>query len=225
MRHLESVARTVPAARSDARLWAEFCALYLAAPVLFALFLPPDWILLAFFPFTLVALFLLWRTDGFEWRELVRGWSRIDWRLAVFLTAVAALGGLAVIRLTSPGSMFGLYRHDRQLFVLVMCLYPFLSALPQELIYRPLFFRRYGRLLPGGLAAIVVNAAVFSLAHLMYWSWIALLSTFVGGLVFAVSYRRRGFPEVWLLHALAGNALFAVGMGAYFYSGNVVRPF
>lgn len=49
--------------------------------------------------------------------------------------------------------------------------------------------------------------------------------TFVGGWIFARAYLRHGFPAAWLLHALAGNLLFTVGMGAYFYSGNVVRPF
>ena len=50
--------------------------------------------------------------------------------------------------------------------------------------------------------------------------------TFAGGLLFAWSYERRGnFPEAVILHSVAGIALFAVGMGVYFYSGNVVRPF
>ena len=41
----------------------------------------------------------------------------------------------------------------------------------------------------------------------------------------ATGYLRRGLPWAWALHAIAGNILFAVGMGIYFYSGNVVRPF
>jgi uncharacterized protein len=50
--------------------------------------------------------------------------------------------------------------------------------------------------------------------------------TFAGGLLFAWSHRvRRNFPEAVAVHAVAGIALFAVGMGVYFYSGNVRRPF
>ena len=59
----------------------------------------------------------------------------------------------------------------------------------------------------------------------MYWNLIVLAFTFVGGLVFATAYLARGFPWVWVLHAFAGNALFTVGMGVFFYSGNAVRPF
>ena len=52
--------------------------------------------------------------------------------------------------------------------------YPLVSALPQELVFRVLFFRRYAR--HSATVAVrrllVLNAAVFSYAHLMYWSWI-----------------------------------------------------
>ncbi len=36
---------------------------------------------------------------------------------------------------------------------------------------------------------------------------------------------RGNFPEAVLLHSLAGIIVFALGLGVYFYSGNVVRPF
>ncbi|MGI9367376.1 MAG: CPBP family glutamic-type intramembrane protease [Ruegeria sp.] len=50
--------------------------------------------------------------------------------------------------------------------------------------------------------------------------------TFVGGLLFSWAYHRRGsFFYAVLLHAIAGNIIFAVGLGVYFYSGNVQRPF
>ena len=59
----------------------------------------------------------------------------------------------------------------------------------------------------------------------MYWSWIVAFMTFCGGWIFARAYLRHGFPAAWALHAVAGNVLFAVGMGVYFYTGNVQRPF
>ncbi|WP_245999076.1 CPBP family glutamic-type intramembrane protease [Paracoccus methylarcula] len=94
-----------------------------------------------------------------------------------------------------------------------------------RLIFRPLFFHRYGSLLPEGRGAIAINALIFSFAHLMYWSWVVAAMTFVGGWIFARAYLRHGFPAAWILHAVAGNLLFAVGMGYYFWSSNVVRPF
>ena len=71
-----------------------------------------------------------------------------------------------------------------------------------------------------------MNATLFSFAHLMYWSWIVAVMTFCGGLVFAFSYvRQHNFPQAVLLHAIAGQLIFAIGMGMFFYSGNVQRPF
>jgi hypothetical protein len=94
--------------------------------------------------------------------------------------------------------------------------------LPQELVFRVLFFRRYGGLMPGRAAALAVNAGVFSFAHLMYWNWPALVLT----LVFAWAYERQGnFPAAVLLHALAGWILFTLGLGVFFYAGFVERPF
>ena len=70
-----------------------------------------------------------------------------------------------------------------------------------------------------------VNAFVFSFAHLMYWSVVVAVLTLIGGWIFARAYLIRGFPSAWILHGIAGNVLFTVGMGAYFWSGAVVRPF
>ena len=150
--------------------------------------------------------------------------------LCAILTAVVGLGVLWVAR---PEAIFFLLQEGAPrtsggwpIIWVIALFYPVVSALPQELVFRPLFFRRYGDLLPQGDAALVLNAGAFSLAHLMYWSWVVAVMTFAGGLLFAWSYERRGnFPEAVILHSVAGIALFAVGMGVYFYSGNVVRPF
>lgn len=215
---------TTDALRARSWLMAEFAALYLGAPLAIALFLPPDRMFAALFLFTLVGLALLWRSGGFRWRSLVRG-HRMPWREVAGIAVATLLAGTAILWLTQPQALFALARARPDFLLLIWCLYPILSALPQELIFRPLFFHRYGALLPTGKAGIALNAAIFSFAHLMYWSWIVAILTFLGGWFFARAYLRHGFPAAWVLHAVAGNVLFAVGMGYYFYSGNVVRPF
>ena len=56
--------------------------------------------------------------------------------------------------------------------------------------------------------------------------WVALAMTFAGGLVFAWAYEaRRNFPMAFVLHAVSGVIVFAMGLGVFFYSGNVERPF
>lgn len=219
------VANTPDTVRPRLLLGIEFAALYIGAPLAIAFFMPGHLLFPALAAFSVVGMALLWRTGGFGWRSLVRGWRRISLAEVLGIAAATLLAGVVILLIANPGQLFDIPLHRPRLLPVIWCLYPLLSALPQELIFRPLFFHRYGTLLPAGRGAIAVNAAVFSFAHLMYWSGIVALMTFVGGWIFARAYLRHGFPAAWLLHAVAGNVLFAVGMGYYFYSGNVVRPF
>ena len=212
---------------SRPRLAAEFALLYLATPILVAVVLPPGLLFPALAVFAAGGLALLHATPGFEWRDLTHGWRRIHWgRIALLAVATAGVG-LAVVLALRPDALFEPGRSMPLLLGAIVLLYPPLSALPQEILFRPLFFRRYAPLLPrGATPQILVNAAVFSLAHLMYWSWVVTLMTFAGGIAFAFAYRvRRSFPEAVALHAVAGCVLFVLGLGAWFYAGNATRPF
>ncbi len=217
-----------PAARrsSVGKLRAEFVTFYIVAPVLMAVALPPAWMFPALLTITFLGVSLLHATRGFRWRDLVRPAAPLNWRVVAIFTAITLAVSATVMMATAPDRFFAL-AHQRPLFLLLIALlYPVLSALPQELVFRALFFRRYGALLPGPVPAIVLNAALFSLAHLMYWSWIVAAMTFFGGLAFAWAYEaRRNFVLALLLHSIAGWIIFALGLGIFFYSGNVTRPF
>lgn len=208
------------------RLQAEFILFYIGAPLLIAILFPPDWMFPALFAFTGLGIILLHLTPGFTWAELRYDWRNWSWaEVAGFSLAMLVLC-MAVILLTRPEAAFALLRYRPELLAFIWIGYPIASALPQELLFRPLFFRRYHAILPTGQVATLLNAAVFSFAHLMYWSWIVAVMTFAGGVLFSWAYQRRGsFFYAVLLHAIAGNIIFAVGLGVYFYSGNVQRPF
>lgn len=209
-----------------ARLWAEFLIFYIAVPVAVAVALPPRWMFPVLFAVTAAGLVLLHVTRGFHWYDLARNARALPWRTVAGFAALTSAVSVAVIYLTYPQAAWVLLLEQPLLLLMIVLLYPLLSALPQEVVFRPLFFRRYGALLPGRGPAIWLNAAVFSLAHLMYWNWIVAGMTFFGGLAFAWAYEaRRNFPLAVLLHSLAGQILFTVGLGVYFYSGNVTRPF
>lgn len=209
----------------------EFIAFFIAAPVVIAVALPPGMMFPALFAVTAIGLVLLAVTREFSWRSLFHGITRISWPLVAIVGVGSFAASYVILWNTAPGRLFQLLGEGAPtmwggwpVIWVIAALYPWVSALPQEIVFRPLFFRRYGHLF--GRAGLWINAAVFSLAHLMYWSWIVAAMTFVGGLVFAWSYERRGnFAEAVLAHSVAGVALFAAGMGAYFYTGNVVRPF
>lgn len=215
-----TVGRTV----ARGRLWVEFLALYGGVPLVVAVVLPASSMFPALFAATALGLVLLHLTPGFDWRELGRG--GVDWRVVAGFAAVTLVIALGVSWVTTGGRPLAFAAANPGLMLAILILYPILSALPQELVFRPLFFRRYGAILPEGTAGLVVNAAAFSFAHLMYWSWIVTAMTLAGGLAFAWAYRVKGsFRLAVVLHAAAGQIVFLLGLGMFFYSGNVARPF
>ncbi len=205
-----------------ARLWAEFAGLYVAIPLAMAFALPSDtlwWGLAGLFA---LAVLLLSLADGFSWRSLIAAPAVPDWPALAGFVALAAAISVGLVLWLRPYALFGMPLHNRELWLAIMALYPLLSAFPQEVVFRVLFFRRYGALFNGSHLAIAANAAAFSLAHLFYWNWPAIVLTALGGAVFAWAYREKGsFLFAWLLHAVAGQIVFTSGLGRYFYHGAI----
>ncbi|MFV2053486.1 type II CAAX prenyl endopeptidase Rce1 family protein [Aliiroseovarius sp. YM-037] len=204
----------------------EFLVLFIGAPILMAVLLPQGWLFPVLLGMMVAGMVLLHLTPGFHWRDLWRGWRAVRLPVVVLVAVVTFVTGYAVLSVSAPGALFALVKARPEFMLVIALFYPFLSALPQELLFRVLYFRRYGAVLPRGTAGLVLNAALFSFGHLMYWSWVVAGMTFFGGLIFAWAYEvKRSFPLAFVLHSVAGVVLFALGMGVYFYSGNVVRPF
>ena len=173
----------------------------------------------------LLAAVLLARTPGFAWRALVQGWRGLDWRHVGLVAAVTAGATGALVALLAPEQALELPRRMPGLWLMILALYPLLSALPQELVFRELFFRRYAGLFPGRGAALAASALVFGLAHLMFWNWVAVPLSVAGGLIFAHGYvARGGFPMAVVLHAVCGGIVFTSGLGTFFYHGAVGAP-
>lgn len=207
---------------SRTRLWAEFLGLFVGVPVVMA----ASFGLYPLFPVVLalggVAALLLALTPGFSFAELTKGPVLGQWRLILGFTMAVAVLCTALVLVLVPGQFLAIPLYRPELWLMIMVLYPLLSAAPQELIYRPLFFRRYGRLFPGETAPIAVNALVFGLGHLFYMNPITIASTVVIGAMFGWVYVRTGsFMLVCVLHGLAGQLVFTLGLGRFFYHGAI----
>jgi membrane protease YdiL (CAAX protease family) len=97
---------------------------------------------------------------------------------------------------------------------MILIFYTFFSVYPQELIYRTFFFQRYQSLLKNESLFILINAVVFSLAHIFFKNTLVLFSTFIGGIIFAYTYKKtKSTLLVSIEHAIYGCWLFTVGMG------------
>jgi membrane protease YdiL (CAAX protease family) len=160
------------------------------------------------------------------WREFVcppvpaREWWRV---LAIYAIALPCL--LGFLWLLEPGALFSLVRKHPGLWLLLMAGYPLLSVIPQELIYRAFFFRRYRGLFGEGSGLVLAGAALFGLGHVLFHNWPSVLLSFLGGCLFGITYQRTSSLLVASVeHALYGCAVFTLGYGAFFFD-DTMRAF
>lgn len=193
---------------------------YVGIPFVLAVFLPPS----ALYPVLLVAagvgIVLLHFTKGFAWRMLLRG--GINWYGFLILLMITLAVSLMLCWWLLPDRILFLPLNAPKFLPFLAVGYTLILALPQELVFRALFFERYEFLFSSQKSAIFVNAVLFSFAHLMYWHWVVMVLTFVGSFIFTWSYLRGSFLEAWAYHAIAGFMIFVSGLGWLFYSGGYV---
>jgi membrane protease YdiL (CAAX protease family) len=203
----------------------EFLILFIAVPLLAAWQgeQARRWIIPQILAFAFVFLIVLWHDPNFDRRTLLTlpgNWPRA--LRDVFLVWVA--GGMVFLALTAwilPAQVFALPAARPRFWLLVLALYPLLSALPQELIFRVFLFHRYRSLFASDRACIAASAIAFALAHLQLGNAVAFWISLVGGLCFAHTYARtHSWPIVAVEHGIWGDWIFTIGLGAFFYGGH-----
>ena len=182
--------------------------------------LHPLWILTAV---ALGALVLLARSHRFQLRRLWE-WGPADGAQLTRVLVCWLLGSAALVAAVAawrPEQLFALPRQRTAEWALLLLVYPLISVLPQEVLYRAFFLHRYRGLLGDGAVLLLANAAAFSLLHLAFRNLPAVALTFVAGLLFAHTYRRSGhLPLVLLEHALYGWTVFSVGLHSFFLTAH-----
>ena len=155
-------------------------------------------------------------TDIWKWRSV----NKTSMKLILPRWIIACVAMTAFMYFYDPSRMFGMVDKPFAL-IMIFTVYPLLSALPQELIFCSFFFHRYKRYFKTPTARIIASAIVFAYAHMLYINWVAPTLSFIAGLIFAHTYSKtRSLALVTVEHALYGNALFLIGLGWYFWSGN-----
>ncbi|MDO1500915.1 CPBP family intramembrane metalloprotease [Winogradskyella maritima] len=141
-------------------------------------------------------------------------WKRF-WRLTFMkFVGIAVITSLYLLAM-QPEDLFNVIKNDYRVWLLFLAVYAFLSVYPQELIYRTFFFKRYQDLFKNQNLFVFVNAGLFSLAHLFFQNTLVMFITFVGGLLFALTFQRtKSTFLVSIEHALYGGWLYTVGYGA-----------
>jgi membrane protease YdiL (CAAX protease family) len=169
------------------------------------------------------ALLVLLRDPGFARRCLSlrpRG-DRSGVLRILLIFIVGSCGLLAMVAWSMPENLFRMPAERPGVWLMILALYPLLSAVPQEVVFRVFVFHRYAGLFPNPRAMIAASAASFALAHLQLGNPWAPALALIGGILFAFSYSRsRTLFQPALEHALWGDWIFSVGLGSYFYGGH-----
>ncbi|WP_055443385.1 CPBP family intramembrane glutamic endopeptidase [Lacinutrix himadriensis] len=140
-------------------------------------------------------------------------WKRF-WKMTLLKLLLIAVITTLFVWFTSKESLFNVVINKPFLWLGILFFYSVFSVYPQELLYRTFYFQRYQKLFKSEALFFLVNAIVFSLAHLFFKNILVLIMTFLGGLLFAITYKKtKSTLLVSIEHAIYGCWLFTVGMG------------
>ena len=105
-----------------------------------------------------------------------------------------------------------------QKLISMIIMYPLMSALPQEVIFRAFFFYRYEEIFRNNLVMLIANIMLFAFAHVYFGNWVVIAFTLIGGLFFSLTYlKTRSLLVVTIEHTMYGLLILSSGLSGYFY--------
>ncbi len=140
-------------------------------------------------------------------------WTQFWQRTTIKFLATAMIT-VSYMYILDYDNLFVVVKSNPMLWVAILFVYSVFSVYPQELVYRTFFFQRYESLFRSNALFIIVNAALFSLAHILFKNTLVMILTFIGGVLFALTFKKtKSTLLVSIEHAIYGCWLFTVGMG------------
>ncbi|MHA7844431.1 MAG: CPBP family intramembrane glutamic endopeptidase [Winogradskyella sp.] len=140
-------------------------------------------------------------------------WMQFWQRTTIKFLAIAIIT-LLYMYLVDYENLFIVIKSKPFLWMAILFIYSVFSVYPQELLYRTFFFQRYESLFRSNALFVLINATLFSLAHLFFKNTLVMILTFTGGILFALTFKKtKSTLLVSVEHAIYGCWLFTVGMG------------
>lgn len=207
----------------SSKLYIEFTILFIIAPIIS--FILRDYLAYFFLPFlfllTLFCVRLLLNDATFKRKRFINLKKHKKQRQRIYqVFFFGAIFTSCFYASLNHNSWFALPINATEQWLWLLVLYPLVSVLPQELIFRTYFFHRYQTIFKHKSMVIWINAAVFSLAHLIYANWIAVTLAFLGGLLFAYTYAKSKSTLACVVeHSIWGIWMFSMGLGQYLDAG------
>lgn len=199
----------------------EFFIIFILIPILFLV----DLILLPFIVPVLwvVSLYALFYVKKYHPSKLFKPFNIYE--LYVVLLRFVVVGSFIVWFTYTfyEKQLFNFVNDHTLTYLLIIVLYPILSVMPQELIFRKFFFERYDFKIKKK-KMIFLNALIFGWVHIIFQNYVAVIFSAVGGYLFAKTYlKTKSFSLVCIEHSLYGNLMFTIGLGEFFYHGGAMN--
>lgn len=192
----------------------EFLLIFIVVPISFAVTFPV-WIkmLVGGFGF-LYIIYVLLKIENNKFKIAKQlNWKQFFKTTVLKLVVIATITSVFVYFLDRD-NLFKIVINKPLMWLIFLFIYSVFSVYPQELIYRTFYFQRYQNLFNNEKLFIFINAIVFALAHLFFKNSLVILITFIGGFLFALTYKKtKSTLLVSIEHAIYGCWLFTVGMG------------
>ncbi len=206
-------------------LWAECLGLFFAVPL--ALYFLRHQLAHRVIPLVIVlagaCVWYLFKVRDFDRRALWRVTGlRRHLKEILLALALPALPLAAATYLFMQDKFLAMPSAHTSGWLLLLLLYPLLSAYPQEVVFRGFFFQRYRTLFPSPKLMVLASGVSFGLAHVFYGNWVAPVVAGLGGVLFGYRYlASKSLVAVGVEHGLWGNMLYTIGLGWFFYSGSI----
>lgn len=191
----------------------EFLLLFVILPISLALELPV-WLKILGVVFGIsYVIFSSIKLELFTKKYLIGNYKakkpKFFWYLLIFFLIFST--GIAYY--LEPDKVFEIVIQKPLLWLAIIIIYSCTSVYFQEFVYRVFFFRRYSSLFNRKII-VFINGLVFGFAHLIFKNYLIFLMTFLGGIVFALTYRKtKSLLLTSLEHAVYGCWLFTLGIG------------
>jgi membrane protease YdiL (CAAX protease family) len=197
--------------------YTEIVALFVVTPIVLFLSISIiakiTCVLLGVIYITLVSIFI----EKFQKVKLAKTLKNKALKHIAFRFFIIAFLTIGILYIQNKEALFNVMLTKPTLWLKFSGIYILFSVIPQELIYRTFFVKRYQELIKNKVVFLLINAVLFSFAHIWFRSELVLLFTFVGSLLFTNTYlQTKSIRLVILEHSLYGVWLYTVGYGALF---------
>ena len=171
-------------------------------------------IFLTLYLVSILSLVILYFDKTFLFTSLKK---KIDWTFVIIFSVIFFFLGFFYVLLVDENLLFIFPKTNFKLWLIVIFIYPFLSVIPQELVYRVFFFQRYFPNINRFYFPMFLNLVVFAYGHLVFSNMHAIIITAIVSPIFTYAYLKKSFLTCVILHSLGGQIIFTLGLGKYFF--------